>query len=283
MANEVVPAIRDSAGPQEVVVAGASIGAFNALAMVAVIPSCSGGRCMSSNFDIQPFIEGVHRRPSSPRRIHFLPGLDGPGLEALRQRFVYFASGSSAWENVGESWRAAEVLGTKEVPNRVDDWGPEYEHDWPTWWKMLPTYVEQALVTRRGGGRHHRGIAVRDLMPRARSGDLRPGSSGSAGCEPGGRAGRGVREGGRRGRQALERGRGWSRPARIETSDGSQAVVGHTPGPAARLPTVLLYAHYDVQPAGELAAWDSSPWELTERDGRWFGRRSSGLPRRATS
>jgi cysteinylglycine-S-conjugate dipeptidase len=57
----------------------------------------------------------------------------------------------------------------------------------------------------------------------------------------------------------------------IETSDGSQAVVGHTPGPEAA-PTVLLYAHYDVQPAGELAAWDSSPWELIERDGRWFGR-----------
>ena len=57
----------------------------------------------------------------------------------------------------------------------------------------------------------------------------------------------------------------------IETSDGSQAVVGHTPGPE-EAPTVLLYAHYDVQPAGELAAWHSSPWELTERDGRWFGR-----------
>ena len=55
------------------------------------------------------------------------------------------APAPAPWEDVGESWRAAEVLGAKGVPNRVDDWGPDYDHDWPTWWQMLPTYVSQAL------------------------------------------------------------------------------------------------------------------------------------------
>ncbi len=55
------------------------------------------------------------------------------------------------------------------------------------------------------------------------------------------------------------------------TPDGSMAVHGHADSPDGA-PTVLLYCHYDVQPPLGEAQWLSPVWELTERDGRWYGR-----------
>jgi|SRR5579871_831548 acetylornithine deacetylase/succinyl-diaminopimelate desuccinylase-like protein len=56
-----------------------------------------------------------------------------------------------------------------------------------------------------------------------------------------------------------------------DLSGGYPAIYGEIPGPPGT-PTVLLYAHYDVQPPGSIHEWNSPPFEPIVQNGRLYGR-----------
>jgi esterase/lipase superfamily enzyme len=149
VAHELVPAIRTDCAIREIEVlaAGASIGAFNAVAVIARYPNlfCAAVG-MSGTYDLERLL-GFEGNDdfylASP--LKFLPGLEGPLLDRLRQRFIVLPYGQGRWENPGEAWTLAEILGVKGIPNRVDPWGHEYDHDWPTWREMLPLYLDDLV------------------------------------------------------------------------------------------------------------------------------------------
>lgn len=145
--SEVAPAIRTDCRSDdiEIVTAGASIGAFNAVATVCRHPDVFRlAIAMSGTFDLSKYLEGRFNQDfyfSSP--LHYLPNLEGPQLEMLQKRLILLPSGEGNYEDIGESWRMANVLGAKGVPNRVDPWGPNWHHDWQTWREMLPKYLDE--------------------------------------------------------------------------------------------------------------------------------------------
>jgi esterase/lipase superfamily enzyme len=144
---EVVPAIHADLGGQDidVLTTGASIGAFNAVAVLCRYPDVFGAAIgMSGSYRIERFYDDAWSQDlyfSAP--LQFVPGLEGPQLDRLRERRVVLAAGEGKWEDIGESWQMAAVLGAKGVPNRVDNWGPDWSHDWPTWHRMLPQYLRE--------------------------------------------------------------------------------------------------------------------------------------------
>ena len=73
---------------------------------------------------------------------------------------------------------------------------------------------------------------------------------------------------------ALLRQHGFPDVQLLETGSGYPSVFGQWLGAPGR-PTVLLYAHYDVQPVGREELWKSCPFEPTEREGRLYGRGAS--------
>ena len=151
--REVVPAIwHDCGGDRGLIwTAGASIGAFNALAAVCRHPDVfDKAFCLSGTYNMNRFLQGrINRDYHESSPLDFVPHLEGAHLDLLRKRFILLAHGQGEFEDPQQSWNVERVLGPKGIPNRVDAWDNTWRHDWVTWRKMLPQFLGEFLPQRQ--------------------------------------------------------------------------------------------------------------------------------------
>ena len=147
--DEVVPYVRHvCANPSaRIVTTGASFGAFHAANTLFRRPDLFGGLIgMSGFYDLEP----DYLRGYSDDNVYFnnpmwyVRHLSGPGLETLRTASrIVLVSGRGAYEAPGASQRFSDLLNEKGIPHLMDFWGPDVNHDWPWWRRMLPYYLDR--------------------------------------------------------------------------------------------------------------------------------------------
>jgi esterase/lipase superfamily enzyme len=55
---------------------------------------------------------------------------------------ILISTGSGSYETPEASRRFSALLGAKGINHELDVWGHDMPHDWDTWRKMLPYYLE---------------------------------------------------------------------------------------------------------------------------------------------
>jgi len=147
--QEVVPFVREhcSGTQQKFISTGVSMGAYHAANFFFRHPDI---------FDTTIAVSGVYRLKmfvgdyldenvyfNSP--INYLPDLDDPWyLDQYRQSNIIICCGQGAWEDemIADSHALKQILDDKNIPNWVDFWGYDVNHDWPWWRKMLPYFLD---------------------------------------------------------------------------------------------------------------------------------------------
>jgi esterase/lipase superfamily enzyme len=153
LVNQVAPFIHeDCGGPQEILLAGASFGAYHAanlgLRRADLFPV---GMCMSGVYDVtvtgggERGIETYFHNP-----MDYVEHLHGDHLDWLRSRAnLLLVCGQGMWEDttgaLESTERFAGVLAGKGIRHELDLWGHDVPHDWPSWQRQvahhLPRFV----------------------------------------------------------------------------------------------------------------------------------------------
>lgn len=145
--NEVVPFIRNkTSNDTPIITSGASFGALHSANLFFKRPDLINGViAMSGVYNLSTYTKGYHDEDvyfNSP--FQYLQNLnDDYFLPRIRSsQHIHIVAGSGSYEAPNASRRFSEVLKAKGIPHELDIWGADMPHDWPTWRKMLPYYLE---------------------------------------------------------------------------------------------------------------------------------------------
>jgi esterase/lipase superfamily enzyme len=149
--DEVLPLIRRDTGQDDArpMTTGASLGAFLAANTYFKHPDLFRGViAMSGSYDIRSYLNGHYDDNvyfNNP--MDYLSNLnDDHYLPLLRKAdAVVILSGQGAYEAPDRSQALSDLLSARGIPHTLDLWGPDVNHDWPWWRKMLPYWLERLL------------------------------------------------------------------------------------------------------------------------------------------
>lgn len=149
--EEVVPHIRRCIGnpSARIGVTGASFGAFHAANAFFRRPDLFDTLIgMSGFYDLRgDYLNGFMNDDAYFNNpMSFLENLRDRGvLETYRHSQIHLVTGQGAFEAPECSRRLSSLLWAKGIPNNLDVWGHDVNHDWPWWRKMLPHYLGERV------------------------------------------------------------------------------------------------------------------------------------------
>ena len=145
--NEVVPFIKTKTSQETPIFSsGASLGAFHAVNLFFKRPDVFAGVIgMSGIYDLSYYTKGYQDEDvyfNSP--MQYLPNLTDHNLlsQMRKSPHIHIVCGAGSYENPDASRAFSGVLASKGIPHELDVWGTDMPHDWVTWRKMLPYYLE---------------------------------------------------------------------------------------------------------------------------------------------
>jgi esterase/lipase superfamily enzyme len=150
VSNEIVPFIKSLCGGDvQIITTGASFGALHAANTFFRRPDLFAGTiAMSGSYDLKDYAKGYFDDNvyfNSP--VDYLSNLNDENIlnQIKSKKHIYITTGQGSYENPEASKNLSNVLNSKGINHELDLWGYDIPHDWPSWRKMLPYFLDSKL------------------------------------------------------------------------------------------------------------------------------------------